>query len=120
MASRSRSASPPNSASKIRNTSPPCGCRTMMPAAIGRTRATTGFRGSKSRRLANQDWAPYFTRRPSMPTFNLLLLAGDGIGPEVMAEVKRLLGFYAKQGIAEFRIEEGSGRGGRYVGDKNS
>ena len=26
-----------------------------------------------------------------MPTFKLLLLAGDGIGPEVMAEVKRLL-----------------------------
>ncbi len=42
-----------------------------------------------------------------MPSFNLLLLAGDGIGPEVMAEVKRLLGFYAKKGIAEFQIEEG-------------
>ena len=37
-----------------------------------------------------------------MPSFNLLLLAGDGIGPEVMAEVKRLLGFYAKTGIAEY------------------
>jgi 3-isopropylmalate dehydrogenase len=42
-----------------------------------------------------------------MPTFNLLLLAGDGIGPEVMAEVKRLLGFYAEKGVADFRIEEG-------------
>ena len=42
-----------------------------------------------------------------MPTFNLLLLAGDGIGPEVMAEVKRLLGFYAKTGVADFRAEEG-------------
>jgi 3-isopropylmalate dehydrogenase len=41
-----------------------------------------------------------------MPTFNLLLLAGDGIGPEVMAEVKRLLGFYAKHGVADFRTEE--------------
>jgi len=37
----------------------------------------------------------------------LLLLAGDGIGPEVMAEVKRLLGFLAKAGIANFAIEEG-------------
>ena len=37
----------------------------------------------------------------------LLLLAGDGIGPEVMAEVKRLLGFFAKSGIAAFAIEEG-------------
>ncbi len=42
-----------------------------------------------------------------MPSFNLLLLAGDGIGPEVMAEVKRLLGFYAKNGIADFQTEEG-------------
>src|SRR5579862_867716 len=42
-----------------------------------------------------------------MPSFNLLLLAGDGIGPEVMVEVKRLLGYYAKKGIADFQIEEG-------------
>ena len=41
-----------------------------------------------------------------MPTYNLLLLAGDGIGPEVMAEVKRLLGFYAKKGVADFQTEE--------------
>src|SRR5487761_1738713 len=46
-------------------------------------------------------------RRPTMPTFNLLLLAGDGIGPEVMAEVKRLLGFFGKSGIATFDTEEG-------------
>jgi 3-isopropylmalate dehydrogenase len=37
----------------------------------------------------------------------LLLLAGDGIGPEVMAEVKRLLGFFAKAGIGNFTFEEG-------------
>src|SRR6204780_3363159 len=42
-----------------------------------------------------------------MATYNLLLLAGDGIGPEVMAEVKRLLGFFAKAGIATFETEEG-------------
>jgi 3-isopropylmalate dehydrogenase len=42
-----------------------------------------------------------------MATRKLLLLPGDGIGPEVMAEVKRLLGFYAKTGIATFEIEEG-------------
>jgi 3-isopropylmalate dehydrogenase len=42
-----------------------------------------------------------------MATRKLLLLSGDGIGPEVMAEVKRLLGFYAKAGIATFEIEEG-------------
>jgi 3-isopropylmalate dehydrogenase len=42
-----------------------------------------------------------------MATFKLLLLAGDGIGPEVMAEVKRLLGFYAKKRIVDFQTEEG-------------
>jgi 3-isopropylmalate dehydrogenase len=42
-----------------------------------------------------------------MATYKLLLLPGDGIGPEVMAEVKRLLRFYAERGIANFTIEEG-------------
>jgi len=41
-----------------------------------------------------------------MATYRLLLLAGDGIGPEVMAEVKRLLGFYARKGIADFQTED--------------
>ena len=41
-----------------------------------------------------------------MATYKLLLLPGDGIGPEVMAEVKRLLGFLAKAGIATFETEE--------------
>ena len=49
-----------------------------------------------------------------MATFNLLLLAGDGIGPEVMAEVKRLLAFYAKTGVADFRTEEGLVGGAAY------
>jgi 3-isopropylmalate dehydrogenase len=53
-----------------------------------------------------------------MPTYNLLLLAGDGIGPEVMAEVKRLLGFYAKNGIADFQIEEGLVGGASYDAHK--
>ena len=52
-ASRSRSAFRPSSASKIRNTSPRCGCRTTTPAAIGKTRATTGSAGCKPRQLAN-------------------------------------------------------------------
>ena len=49
-----------------------------------------------------------------MPTYKLLLLAGDGIGPEVMAEVKRLLGFLAKSGIATFETEEGLVGGAAY------
>src|SRR6204780_3898123 len=53
-----------------------------------------------------------------MATYKLLLLAGDGIGPEVMAEVKRLLGFYAKKGIAEFQTEDGLVGGASYDAHK--
>jgi 3-isopropylmalate dehydrogenase len=42
-----------------------------------------------------------------MATYKLLLLAGDGIGPEVMAEVKRLIEFMQRAGMARFEIEEG-------------
>jgi 3-isopropylmalate dehydrogenase len=53
-----------------------------------------------------------------MPSFNLLLLAGDGIGPEVMAEVKRLVGFYGKHGIADFWTEEDLVGGASYDAHK--
>jgi 3-isopropylmalate dehydrogenase len=53
-----------------------------------------------------------------MATFKLLLLPGDGIGPEVMAEVKRLLGFYAKKGVADFQTEEGLVGGSCYDAHK--
>src|ERR1700688_4270984 len=49
-----------------------------------------------------------------MATFNLLLLAGYCIGQEVMADVKRLLGFYVKKGVADFRTEEGLVGGAAY------
>jgi 3-isopropylmalate dehydrogenase len=42
-----------------------------------------------------------------MPTHNLLLLAGDGIGPEVMAEVKRLVAWMNQHGMGTFESEEG-------------
>ena len=41
-----------------------------------------------------------------MATYNLLLLAGDGIGPEVMAEVKRVIEFFNKNGPDKFNTEE--------------
>src|ERR1700733_7398414 len=53
-----------------------------------------------------------------MASYKLLLLAGDGIGPEVMAEVKRLLGFYAKRGIADFQTEDGMAGGACYDAHK--
>jgi 3-isopropylmalate dehydrogenase len=40
-----------------------------------------------------------------MASFNLLLLPGDGIGPEVMAEVKKVATFLGEAGIATFETE---------------
>ena len=42
-----------------------------------------------------------------MATHKLLLLPGDGIGPEVMREVQRLIDWLNAQGIAQFETEEG-------------
>ncbi len=41
-----------------------------------------------------------------MTTHKLLLLPGDGIGPDVMAEVKNVLNWIEKAGLASFEIEE--------------
>ena len=41
-----------------------------------------------------------------MATHKLLLLAGDGIGPEVMAEVKKLIAWMNAQRWLMFEIEE--------------
>jgi len=40
-----------------------------------------------------------------MTTHSLLLLPGDGIGPEVMAEVERLVAFFNKNGKVQFQID---------------
>ena len=55
-----------------------------------------------------------------MATYKLLLLPGDGIGPEVMAEVKRLIGWLDAQGIVKFETEDGLVGGASYDADKVS
>ena len=42
-----------------------------------------------------------------MATYKLFLLPGDGIGPEVMAEVEKVAAFFTHSGIAGFEIEKG-------------
>ncbi len=49
-------------------------------------------------------------RSEPMATHKLLLLPGDGIGPEVMAEVKRLIDLFNKRGPDSF---DDRGRPGR-------
>ncbi len=42
-----------------------------------------------------------------MASYNLFLLPGDGIGPEVMAEVEKILAWFTIQGIATFKTDRG-------------
>jgi 3-isopropylmalate dehydrogenase len=55
-----------------------------------------------------------------MASHKLLLLPGDGIGPEVMAEVKRLIDWLNAQGIAHFETEQGLVGGSAYDASKQS
>ncbi|MFD2184634.1 3-isopropylmalate dehydrogenase [Rhodoplanes azumiensis] len=49
-----------------------------------------------------------------MATYKLLLLPGDGIGIEVMAEVKRLIAWMNQNGLGTFETEEGLVGGAAY------
>ncbi len=42
-----------------------------------------------------------------MASFNLFLLPGDGIGPEVMAEVETIMAWMNEKGLATFKIDRG-------------
>lgn len=53
-----------------------------------------------------------------MATHKLLLLPGDGIGPEVMTQVEAVLGWFEKQGIASFALEKGLVGGAAYDAHK--
>src|SRR5215510_8886273 len=43
----------------------------------------------------------------AMTTHSLLLLPGDGIGPEVMAEVEKVVAFLNRKGKAQFTTKTG-------------
>jgi len=49
-----------------------------------------------------------------MSTWKILLLAGDGIGPEIMAEARKILDWMNAEGIASFEMEEGLVGGAAY------
>ncbi|WP_333825262.1 3-isopropylmalate dehydrogenase [Pinisolibacter sp.] len=49
-----------------------------------------------------------------MASFNLFLLPGDGIGPEIMIQVKEVLGWFEKRGVAKFETESGLVGGSAY------
>jgi 3-isopropylmalate dehydrogenase len=49
-----------------------------------------------------------------MPHYNLFVLPGDGIGPEVMAEAQKIAAWLTKEGIVRFEIEKGRVGGAAY------
>jgi 3-isopropylmalate dehydrogenase len=49
-----------------------------------------------------------------MPSYKLFLLPGDGIGPEVMAEVEKVIAWLGTAGLARFDIETGLVGGAAY------
>ena len=49
-----------------------------------------------------------------MTTHTLFLLPGDGIGPEVMGEVRRVIQWFQDKGIASFDLDEGLVGGAAY------
>src|SRR6202171_5403102 len=55
-----------------------------------------------------------------MATHKLLLLPGDGLGPEVMAEVKRLIDWLNAQGIPHCEPEQGLVGGAAYDASQQS
>src|SRR6266404_3581684 len=55
-----------------------------------------------------------------MAIHKLLLLPGDGIGPEVMGEVKRLIDWLNGKGIAQFETEQSLVGGAAYDASKQS
>src|SRR5437016_11758098 len=57
-------------------------------------------------------------RQFAMPTHKLCLLPGDGIGPEVMAEVKKLIAFMNAHGLGTFETEEALVGGSCYEAHK--
>ena len=77
--------------------------------------------GERSDRRPSRRLCPAMTDRTRnfMATHKLLLLPGDGIGPEVMGEVKRLIAWINAQGIAHFTTEEGLVGGAAYDASKS-
>src|SRR6201987_3191741 len=55
-----------------------------------------------------------------MAAHKLLLLPGDGIGPEVMGEVKRVIDWLNAKGIAQFETDQGLVGGSAYDAHKVS
>src|SRR6266700_3964775 len=86
------------------------------PSCPALCRASTSFFVSANQGVDGRDEPGHdeSNEDSSMATHKLLLLPGDGIGPEVMAEVKRLIDWLNAKGIAQFETEQGLVGGAAY------
>lgn len=71
-------------------------CVARVPACLSQSEA----------RDSNHSLPPYSELELPMASFDILLLPGDGIGPEVMTEAKAVLGWLGNQKRATFNTEE--------------
>ena len=80
------------------------------PPGLGRHRAplkpVRRLDRSRPRRLPRSGRIPPSPRGHPWPTPTLLILPGDGIGPEVMAEVRKVIAWFGRDRGLPFAIEE--------------
>src|SRR5579862_3871447 len=82
-----------------RRNSRPRGLGPASPVLYGAAAATTGMNHAMADPRSNR---------------KVLVLPGDGIGPEIMAEVMRVVEFFDRRGIARFDVSEGLVGGSAY------
>src|SRR4029453_7762964 len=96
-------------------------CWCMRSAIISASRTRTWRESRLVRRESLPGSAPGLTQRAAtsrastaMTSYKLFLLAGDGIGPEGMGELKAIVSWFNSEGIARFEIEQGLVGGAAY------
>jgi 3-isopropylmalate dehydrogenase len=72
------------------------------------------LRGRGARLIDGADQSTSALERNFMAAYKLLLLPGDGIGPEITAEAEKLIAFLGRAGVASFEIERGLVGGAAY------
>ena len=120
LAHRARACQSPRRALAIRATPFRSSCPALSRASTSCFRLTASKTWMPGTSPAMTNQLVHSTRHYSMATHKLLLLPGDGIGPEVMAEVKKLIAWMNAHGMGTFETEEGLVGGSCYDAHKVS
>jgi 3-isopropylmalate dehydrogenase len=87
-------------------------------AAVNATKPVQHLPQAPCRGCLSNHRPSFYSGAYVMAVHRLLLLPGDGIGPEVMAEVKKLIAWMNGRGLGRFETEEGLAGGASYDADK--